>query len=73
MIVRTYLVIGQHGTTGKPSVRRTTARYPSLDWNEAVIELHLEIPDDTFEAPLFTVAVDKRHIEVAIEPQEVEK
>lgn len=71
MIVKTFLVLGQHSSTGKVSVRRAVTRYPALDWNEAVVELHLEIPDDTFEAPLFTVEVDKRHLEVSVEPQEV--
>lgn len=73
MIVKTYLVLGQHLVNGKVTVRRATARYPALDYNEAVLELHLEIPEDTFDAPLFTVAVDKRHLEVAVEPQEVEQ
>ena len=71
MKVKTYLVLGQHSSTGKVSVRRAVTRYPALDWNEAVLELEIDIPDDTFEAPLFTVAVDKRHIEVAVEPVEV--
>jgi len=73
MKVKTYLVLGQHSSTGKVSVRRAVTRYPALDWNEAVLELELDIPDDTFEAPLFTVDVDKRHIQVAVEPVEVEQ
>jgi hypothetical protein len=73
VIVKTYLVLGQNPNNGKVSVRRAVSRYPGLDWNEAVVELHLEIPDDTFDAPLFTVEVDKRHLEVSIEPQEVEQ
>ena len=72
MKVRTYLVLGQHSSTGKVSVRRAVTRYPALDWNEAVVELELDIPDDTFEAPLFTAEVTKRQIQVAVEPQEVE-
>ena len=73
MIVKTFLVVGQNPNNGKVSVRRAVARYPGLDWNEAVLELQLEIPDDTFEAPLFTVEIDKRHLEVSVEPQPVEK
>lgn len=73
MKVRTYLVLGQHSSTGKVSVRRAVTRYPALDWNEAVLELELEIPDDTFEAPLFTVEATKRDLQVAIEPVEVEQ
>lgn len=72
MKVKAYLVLGQHTTTGKPSVRRVTQTYPALDWNEAVVQLELDIPDDTFEAPLFTTKVTKRQIEVAVEAQEVE-
>jgi len=73
MKVRTYLVLGQHAGTGKVSVRRATTRYPSLDWNEAVLELELDVPDDTFEAPLFTVEATKRDIRVAVEPVGVEE
>ena len=73
MKVRTYLVLGQHSSTGKVSVRRAVTRYPALDWNEAVLELELHIPDDTFEAPLFTTEVTKREIEVAVEPLEVDR
>lgn len=73
MKVKTYLVLGQHSSTGKVSVRRAVTRYPALGQNEAVMELELDIPDDTFEAPLFTVEVDKRHIQVSVEPVEVEQ
>ncbi len=72
MKVRTYLVLGQHSSTGKVSVRRAVTRYPALDWNEAVIALELDVPDDAFEAPLFTVEASKRDIQVAVEPVEVE-
>ena len=73
MKVRTYLVLGQHSSTGKVSVRRAVTRYPSLDWNEAVMELELDVPDDIFEAPLFTVEASKRDIRVAVEAVEVEQ
>jgi hypothetical protein len=73
MKVRTYLVLGQHSATGKVSVRRAVTRYPSLDWNEAVMELELDVPDDIFEAPLFTVEATKREVRVAVEAVEVEQ
>jgi len=73
MKVRTYLVLGHHSSTGKVSVRRAVTRYPALDWNEAVLELELEVPDDLFEAPLFTVLASKRDIRVAAEAVEVEQ
>jgi hypothetical protein len=73
MRVRTFLVLGQNAATGKVTVRRAVSRYPSLEWNEAVLALELEIPDDTFEAPLFTVQVEKRAIRVAVEAEDVEE
>lgn len=72
MKILTYLVLGEHNITGKVSVRRATARYPALDSNEAVIRLELDVPDDVFEAPLFTIEVEKRQVQVAVEAQEVE-
>ena len=73
MKVRCFLILGQNQANGKVTVRRAVSRYPSLDWNEAVVSLELEVPDDVFEAPLFTVEVAKRQIEVAVEPQDVEQ
>lgn len=73
MIVETYLVLAQHATTGNVTVSRVTRKYPALAANEAVLELQLEVPDDVFDAPLFTVEVGKQHLEVGVEPQEVEQ
>lgn len=72
MKVKCYLVLGQHPHTGKVTARRVVTRYPALDCNEAVLKLELEVPDDLFEAPLFTVEVGKRQIEVGVEVPEVE-
>lgn len=51
-------------------VRRTTTRRPWLDGDEAVIELELDLPDDVFDAPAFTVEVQKRHVVVGVEPKD---
>jgi hypothetical protein len=67
MRVKCFLVLGQHTTTGRVSVRRAVKTYPALDFNEAVVELHLEISDDIFDAPLVTVEATKREIAVAAE------
>jgi hypothetical protein len=72
MKIETFLVIGE-GSKGKPRVRKATSRYPALDVDEAVIALSLDIPDDIFDAPLFTVEVEKRQINVGIEAHDVEE
>jgi hypothetical protein len=72
VIVRTYLVIAP-GRGGRPRVSRATVGRPYLDSDEAMIALVLEIPDDIFEAPLFTVQVEKRQIQVAVEAEDVEE
>ena len=71
MKARCYLVIAP-GRGDKAAVRRVTARRPALDGEEAVIELELDLPDDVFDAPLFTVPVEKRQVLVGIEPADVE-
>lgn len=71
MKLRCHLVIAE-GKGGKVLARRITQRRPYLDSDEAVIALELEIPEDVFDAPLFTVEVEKRQIEVAVEALEVE-
>lgn len=71
MRVKCFLVLGQHPHSGRVSVRRSVKTYPALDWNEAVVELHLEVPDDIFEAPLVTIEATKRDITVAAEVEPV--
>ena len=73
MKVLTYLVVGRHKSNGRIGVRKATTRYPALEASEAVIKLELTLPDDIFEAPLFTVEVQHHEVEVAVEPQEVER
>lgn len=67
MKVSCYLVLANGR---KPRVVRATAKRPSLAANEAVIHLSLDIPVDVFEAPLFTVDVEKRQITVAVEVED---
>lgn len=70
MKIECYAVIGK--ARGKePRVRRVTQRRPYLEPDEALIRLLLEIPDDTFEAPLITVPIEKRQIGVAVEVDEL--
>jgi hypothetical protein len=73
VIVRAFLVLAKHQTTGRVSARKVTRHYPALDWNEAVIALELDVPEDVFDAPLFTVEVGKRQVQVAVEALEVEE
>jgi len=65
-----YLIVAK-SHSGGAIVKRTTKKRPSLAYNEAVIRLMLELPDDLFEAPVFTVPVEKRNVQVAIEVDEV--
>jgi hypothetical protein len=69
--IKAYLVLAQHATTGKVSARKVTKHYPALEWNEAVVLLELDVPDDLFEAPLVTVPVEKRLVQVAAEVEEI--
>lgn len=71
MIVRCYLVLvrKQNGTVG---ARRVTRRRPALDYDEAVVRLKLDLPDDAFDAPLVTVPVERQQVAVAVEAEEVE-
>jgi hypothetical protein len=73
--VAAYLVLGRTSYRGKPRpnttrIRRVTQGRPSLGENEAMIRLVLDIPDDAFEAPLFTVPVEKHRVAVAVEVDE---
>ena len=71
MKITTYLVLSRGGI--KPRVSRATTRRPYLNANEALIRLELDLPNDVFEAPLFTVKVEKRQVEVAVEAEDVEE
>jgi hypothetical protein len=68
MIAECYLVIGKRKK--HVTVIRATQRKPTLLGDEAAIHLKLDLPDDVFEAPLFTVPVQKREIAVAVEVKE---
>ena len=70
MNVDAYLVLVK-ARGREPRVARVTQKRPSLAANEAMIKLTLDLPADVFEAPLFTVPVEHRHVEVAIEVDEV--
>lgn len=71
MTAECYLVVRKTGKQKRATVVRVTQRKPSLVGNEACIKLQLELPDDVFETPLFTVPVERRHVQVAVEPEEV--
>jgi hypothetical protein len=71
MRIQTYLVLARGAS--KPRISRATTRRPYLAADEALIRLELELPDDAFEAPLFTVQVEKRQVEVAVEAEDVEE
>lgn len=60
-----YLVIG--GGTSRPTVRRVTARWPSLSPGEAIVRLSLELPDTLFTHPVHTVELEADDASVAVE------
>lgn len=69
MNIECYLVVVKK--RGKePRVVRTTQGRPHLEPDEALIRLQLELPEDTFDAPLITVPVERRQVAVAIEVDE---
>lgn len=75
MKVSAYLVLTRQQHHGKPRpnttrIARVTQTRPKLAENEAVIRLVLEIPDDAFDAPLYTVPVERHRVAVAIEVDE---
>jgi hypothetical protein len=72
MQVRCHLVLGQN-QSGKIVAKRVTRGRGWIDADEAVIALELDVPEDVFDAPLFTVEVGKRQVEVAIEALDVEE
>jgi hypothetical protein len=69
MQLSTHLVIARNAK-GKAIARRVVRSYPALAWDEAVVKLTLDIPDDAFDAPLVTVPVTKTQIAVAAEAEE---
>lgn len=71
MQVRCHLVLGTN-QSGKIVAKRVTRGRGWIDADEAVIALELDVPDDVFDAPLFTVEVEKRQIQVAVEALEVD-
>lgn len=68
MIVRCYLILGKK-SNGVVIPRRVTRSRPKLDYDEALVRLKLELPEDAFDAPLFTVPVEKRELAVAVEAE----
>lgn len=69
MIVDCFLVVTKK--KGKePRVVRVTQGRPGLQYDEALIRLQLDLPEDTFEAPLITVPVERRQVAVAVEVDE---
>ena len=69
MNVECYLIVSK--SRGKEArVVRVTQGKPNLQSNEAVIRLQLELPSDTFDAPLITVPIERRQVAVAIEVDE---
>jgi hypothetical protein len=69
MNVECFLIVGKK-KRAEPKVRRVTQTRPSLQPDEALIRLSLDLPDDTFAAPLITVPVEKRQVAVAVEVDE---
>jgi hypothetical protein len=69
MNVECYLVVTKKRGKEARVVRVTQGR-PQLEADEAVIRLQLDLPTDTFEAPLITVPIERRQIAVAIEVDE---
>lgn len=69
MIVRCYLVLAkkQNGTV---VARRATRNRPALGYDEALVRLRLDLPDDAFDAPLITVEIEKREVAVAVEVEQ---
>jgi len=63
-----YLVIAKRKK--HVTVIRATQRKPYLNADEACVHLKLELPDNVFDAPLFTVPVKKRQVAVAVEVEE---
>lgn len=72
MILNCHIVIGIN-RNGKPVAKRVTRGKPFLESDEAVLHLEMTLPDDLFDAPLFTVEVSKRQVEVAVEALDVEE
>jgi hypothetical protein len=69
VIVRCYLVL-KKASNGNVTARRVARHRPRLDYDEAVIRLRLDLPDDAFEAPLITVQVMQREVAVAVEAED---
>jgi hypothetical protein len=63
------VVVKKRGKEAK--VARVTQSRPSLNHDEALIKLELDVPGDMFEAPLVTVPVERRQVAVAVEVDEV--
>lgn len=69
MKIDCFLVIGKKKGS-EARVRRVAVRRPSLEADEALVRLQLDIPDDIFEAPLITVPIAKRQVAVGAEVDE---
>jgi hypothetical protein len=70
MIASCYLIVARkRGYQRQARVVRVTKNRPTLDYDEAVIRLNLELPDELWDAPLLTVpvAIDEVLVGVAVE------
>ena len=72
MILDCHLVIGMN-QGGKLVARRVSRKKGYLEEGEAVIHLQLDVPDDAFDAPLYTLEVEKQHLQVGVKALEVEE
>lgn len=69
MIVSAYVVLGRNAN-GVIKVRRTAQRRPGLDYDEALVKLELDVPQDVFDAPLVTLEVAKGEVAVSAEARD---
>lgn len=65
MKVKAFLVLGRN-QNGRIRARRVTQTRPSLDFDEALVRLDLDVPEDVFDAPLVTVQVEPGDVAVAV-------
>lgn len=70
MSIECYLVIVKKRGKEARALRITSNR-PSLQKDEAVIRLSIDVPEDIFDAPIITVPVERRQVAVAIEVDEL--
>lgn len=69
MKVDCYLVL-QKKRGKEARVVRVTQNRPGLLNDEALVRLQLDLPADTFEAPLLTIPIERRQVAVAVEVDE---